>query len=109
MSNWNKESIQALLLNNDKAVERALVILHKRQTDEERVAKETREHNGVGFTAFDAEFYTSLAERVQQGQRLTANMLSALRRPAKSGAPSGICKYWKQLLSAITAREQVSI
>jgi hypothetical protein len=102
---WNKDSICELLKRNDRAVERALIVLYNNQTEDEQNAHVTSHANGRGFTGYDAEFYSSLAERVISGQHLSPRMLACLRKPMKNGQPR-IGKYWSQLLAAIPTEVQ---
>ena len=51
---WDKTAIKNLLATNDKAVNRALLHLYERQTAYEQKVGETRDDNGVGFSAVDA-------------------------------------------------------
>lgn len=60
-----KESIKELLAKSDKAVYRALIVLFERQTSDEQASESTTHKNGRGFSAFDAEFLSSLAKQVQ--------------------------------------------
>jgi len=87
---WNKENIQHLLATNDRAVERALVQIYYRQTDDEKNVHMTKHSNGVGFTAFDAEFLTELAQKCIKYNGLTEKQLAVARKK--------MTKYWKQLL-----------
>lgn len=95
--NWNKEGVNALLMVSDRAVTRALTKLHGFQTSLEQTTRCTRAHNGKGFTACDAGFLSSLAERVKRGQTLTPQQLGAVRRPNAKGH-CRLAKYWRQLL-----------
>jgi len=51
---------------------RGLVAIYARQTADEQAAEITREHNGVGFTAFDAEILTSFAKQVERFNKTPA-------------------------------------
>ena len=59
---WTKERITELLKANDFAVERAIIVLYRRQTDDERREAETKHHNGVGFSAAHARIGTRWAQ-----------------------------------------------
>lgn len=87
---WNKDAIQSLLECNDRAVCKALVAIYERQTEHEKCIGQTKEHNGVGFSAFDAEFLSSLAEQVKTRGTLSPRQLELARKKIKS--------YWRQLL-----------
>lgn len=58
----NSESIKALLMSNDRAVERAIIVLVSRQTTSEVGSGATTESNGRGFSAYHASTGTYLAK-----------------------------------------------
>jgi hypothetical protein len=84
-----KEAIQALLMTNDRAVERALYRIYQRQTASEQATESTNQDNGVGFTGADAPFLTSCAKGMIRYGHLTPKQLIFVRKK--------IVKYWKQL------------
>ena len=90
------ESIKALLDQNPKAVERALMVLFNRQEADERSTGHTSHLNGRGFNGFDAPFGTDLAKRVLAGGSLSERQLLAARRMVK--------KYARQLLEEAQAK-----
>lgn len=63
-SDWTTEEVMNLIQTNDTVLYGALKYLYNEQTDDEKNTSSTREHNGRGFNAFDAEFLTSLAQQV---------------------------------------------
>lgn len=95
------EKIRALLRENDKAVMRGIVAIYKRQTDEEQSSEITREHNGIGFGAFDAQFMTSLAKQILSKGFLTQTQMAVGRNK--------IIRYARQLASIAEEREQKDI
>lgn len=44
--------------------ERGLLVIYARQTNNEKVARATMNHNGMGFDAFSAEILSSFAEQI---------------------------------------------
>lgn len=94
-----KERIQALLATNDRAVERALVAIFRRQTSYEQQAEATNEDNNVGFTGADAGFLSSLAKGVLRFGHLTPKQLPYARKK--------MMKYHRQLaeIAAENGRE----
>jgi len=106
MVDWNgiktkkqwKIEIQALLDRSPAAVERAIVVIYQNQTDEEQSCDGTIEANGVGFSAFDAEFLSSLARQLIISQQLTDRQLAIARNKMK--------KYWRQLMEIAQAKEK---
>ena len=94
------ERIRELLKSNDKAVMRGVVAIYKRQTEEEKCYESTREENGVGFSAFDATFLTSIAKQVIAGYQLSPKQLAIARNK--------ILRYTRQLAEIAAEREQKS-
>ena len=87
---WDKTKIQTLLETNDRAVHRATVALYKRQTSAEQAEGQTREHNGRGYSAFDAEIMSSFAVQLIAGRTLSQKQMEIARKKLK--------KYAGQLL-----------
>ncbi len=79
---------------NSVAVERVLLFVAGKQTIDERAFGVTHYDNGVGFSGFDANFGTSLADGivrqrakgVTEGLRLSAKQLPYARKMAKKYA-----------------------
>ena len=61
----------------DRAVS-ALFVLYARQTEDERKSKHTKHANGLGFSALDAEFLSSLALQYKNKGFLSTNQQKAL-------------------------------
>jgi hypothetical protein len=77
---WTKDTIKGLLQNDDKAVLKGLLRIFSLQTATEQAVEYTKEHNGVGFSGYDAEFLTSLAKGYIQYGRLTEKQMIHLRK-----------------------------
>lgn len=106
----NKENIVELLLNNDRALYRALVVLNERQTAEERSSESTIHNNNRGFSAAHAKRGTSMAKFYLRTGFLTPKQKAWWRAPVR-GVPR-IGMYAGQLLeeaAAKAARRQASI
>ena len=58
---YSRDQIDAILLRNDAAVERAIVVLFQRQTSDEQSSADTRHHNDRGFSCTDARAGTRFA------------------------------------------------
>jgi hypothetical protein len=86
---WDKDSIQRLLSENDKAVFRGILAIHARQTASEQSMEATIESNGVGFNYTDARLGGYYADYIQRRGRLTGHHLDKARRM--------LMKYWRQL------------
>jgi hypothetical protein len=95
---WTESSIKTLLETNPKAVERAIVAIYERQTPDEKATHETSKTNGVGFSKFDAEFLSSLAEWIKRGRTLTPRQLAIGRNKIK--------RYHRQLVELANEKAQ---
>ena len=58
---WTREEIDALLIENDVAVMRAICRLYEMQTQHEQSSARTDTKNNVGFSACDAKAGTRMA------------------------------------------------
>lgn len=105
---WDKASIVNLLHTNDKAVERALLVLLERQTLDERQVEDTRYRNDRGFTQADAPRLTRWAKQIQAGRHLSPRQLWWIRSGKSDRFPSRIGKYHRQLLEAIELKNKPS-
>ncbi len=94
-----KEDIVKLLETDDRAVIRALLVLHERQTDDEKRSEDTRHENGVGFRSCDAKMGSSMAKFFQRNQYLTPKQIAYWRKRDKRGNMR-IAVYWRQLMEA---------
>jgi hypothetical protein len=93
---WTTDAVKALLDTNPLAVERAMVVLFARQTEDERVTSLTRHDNSRGFSAAHASKGSYYARWVSSGRHLTGHHLDRARSMAKH--------YTRQLLEEIEAR-----
>lgn len=93
-----KSSIQNLLARNDKAVEKALIVLYKRQTRDERLDRQSRHDNMRGFNQADAGWLSKIVQEVLlAGHSLSANHMIVARQR--------VMKYWRQLLEEAEAKQ----
>lgn len=86
---YTVEQITNLLQTNNTAVERGILAIYKRQTNDEKITHNTRHHNNVGFSAADARTGTYLANWLLSGKHLNGKFLDKGRSIA--------IKYRKQL------------
>lgn len=77
---WTKEKVKDLLLRNDKAVKRGLVLLYGFQTFEEQHSDTANTNNGQGFSKYDAEILSSMARQVQNGWQLSEAQINVARK-----------------------------
>ena len=79
MDNWTTEAITELLRSNNRAVERAIVAIFNRQTNDEKSIEATRHSNSVGFSASDARRGTYYAKWILSGKHLSGPHLDKAR------------------------------
>jgi hypothetical protein len=84
------EVLREQLLTNDRWAVRGLIAIYGYQTAQEQARGETSVKNRVGFSAYDAQTMTALAQQVIGGRQLTTVQLRLLR--------PRIARYAKQLL-----------
>lgn len=77
---WTKDSIRSILERDDRAVLKGLLRIYSLQTATEQAIENTNQHNGVGFSGYDAPFLTSLAKGYIQYGRLTEKQMKHLRK-----------------------------
>ena len=86
---WSEEEIKNLIQTNDIVLYRALRMLYDCQTATEQATESTRERNGIGFNAYDAQFLTSVAEFLNKTGFLTSKQKVITRKK--------LVKYNRQL------------
>lgn len=92
-----RDQILHSLATNQRAIEKALVLLYRRQTVDEQQAKQTRCINGRGFNAADASVLTVYAEHILSGRTLSDGDYDE--------AGHRLRKYVGQLEDEVIARE----
>jgi hypothetical protein len=90
---WTRPEIIALLTNNDRAVEKAILRLYSAQTSAEQQNRTTTDHNNRGFNAASANVGSYLARWLlaYDGRRLSGKWLIKGRKIA--------LRHVKQLLA----------
>lgn len=98
------ETIKTLLTTSNAAVEKALIVLYERQTSDEQATGTTRNVNGRGFSAFDAEILSSFAcqveKKIGQGRKLG----QCLSEKQMELARKKVTRYAKQLAEVANAK-----
>lgn len=82
--------LKDLVATNDKALKRAIVLIHNNQTEEEKNKEESLEDNLTGFSKIDAKEMGEIARKILAGRELTDGEISKSRNKMK--------KYWRQLM-----------
>ena len=95
---YNETVVMELIETNQPFLERALVKIYDRQTEDEQVAKVTHYHNHIGFNSADARNMSYYAKWVQSGRPLSGTHLEKCKKTLK--------KYRKQILQEIAAANQ---
>ncbi len=75
-----EEIRENILTGHVRWAEKAVVAIYRLQTTDEQNSGETRHSNGVGFSGSDAEFGTSIARRIINGQSLTPKQEAVTRK-----------------------------
>lgn len=101
MKEWTKEEIKKLVETNDTMLCRSLVKLYECQTADEQRSKETKEHNGEGFNALDAEIMSSIAEFYIDRGYITEKQKAVVRRK--------IMKYVSQITRLANIHEEAKV
>lgn len=104
----NKETILNLLKTDKRAVARALVILHERQTHDEQAQEGTRYLNGRGFRPCHARMGSSMAKQFMRNNFLSDKQINYWRMTDKTGAMR-IGIYWGQLLEEAERKAKKSV
>jgi hypothetical protein len=85
-----KEYLQNLLVKNQNALYKAILVIYDRQTPDEKESYVSVHDNNKGFSKVDCEFLTGIAKKILHGQPLTKDEYYKARNKMK--------KYWKQLM-----------
>jgi hypothetical protein len=89
------------------AVGRALCVLLRNQTSDEKRDADTKHRNDRGFTPSDAARGTSMAGYYMRNGRLTPAQLAYWQDPAWTEAKRiRIAKYWRQLVEAAQEKQR---
>jgi len=87
-----KEYIQSKLKSDDRWAKKALITIYNYQTAEEKATEESRVHNNIGFTGYDAEFLSKLAFQLKHKHFLSKKQMDILHKMMP--------KYWRQIMEA---------
>lgn len=95
----SQAAIKVLLMFNDRAVEKAILAIHSRQTDDEQNSRTTLHSNGIGFKANHAKKGAYYAGWIQSGRSLSGWHLTNARNI--------VLQYSRQLHEIAMAKELV--
>lgn len=77
---WTADEIKIKLLNDNAWVVRGLLAIYKFQTESEKYAQETLEHNNVGFNGADGKILSSIAEFYINRNFITEKQLYVVKK-----------------------------
>ena len=83
-------SFRNMIANSPVVAMRALMVVYNNQTEDEKVDKTTKHHNGMGFNSMDDKICSSMAEQLIQKKMLSEKQTDFLRKV--------LPKYAKQLV-----------
>ena len=102
-----RDGMIKLLMENDLAVARALLVINANQTFDEQAEENTKYNNGKGFRPVHAKIGTSMANFFSTRSYLTPKQVAYWRKADKNGCPR-IGLYWRQLVIAAKARQMAA-
>lgn len=98
------DAILKSLEENDAAVEKAMLLLGRRQTPEELAQEATLKHNNVGFSSAHARFGALAYDIVSKGGHLKGKLLTVARHIAKRYARTQLLAIAKEKAAQKEAR-----
>ena len=81
--------IRKKLATDTKWATRGLLVIYNRQTEDEQRVDETKHHNNIGFTGYDAPLLSSFAKQYMQRKWLSFKQVTILKKR--------ISKYCQQI------------
>lgn len=103
---WTKERMQALLATNDLALERALVAIYDRQTQDEKRDSDTKHDNHRGFRSNHASTGSKLARFILKGWKQPNGKQRVQLYPNNlQRARTIVLQYHRQLCEVANAKE----
>jgi len=94
-----KEFVKKKLSSDPRWAQHALLKIFEFQTQDEQRAKDTKYHNGVGFTGTDGRILSSLATQLQKKRYLSDKQMALVFKKMP--------KYWIQVMK-ISDKEKLS-
>lgn len=94
---WTKELIQYKLSNDDKWVEKSILMLFENQTNDEQKVGFTKVYNDIGFNGVDGRYLSYCAKWIIRGNHLNEKHMNKCKHK--------LPKYWKQIQNIIKQKE----
>lgn len=76
---FTKEYIRKMLSEDIVWLERGVLAIHSRQTEDEREAHDTHHRNGFGFNSADAKYLSYVADYLLSGNHLSGSNVAKTR------------------------------
>lgn len=103
---WTKDRIAHLLNTNDLAVERAIVALYDRQTQDEKRDSDTKHDNRRGFRANHAPTMSYFARIILKGWKAPGGKRRVWLNPVKLAKARHVAlQYHRQLCEIANAKQ----
>lgn len=103
---WTPERIESLLNSSDLAVERSIVVLYDRQTNDEKRDSDTKHTNKRGFRANHAAKMSYFARIILKGWKQDRNKNRVHLNPYKLNIARGVAlQYTRQLSEQANEKE----
>lgn len=80
---WKKDEIKQGLEKSDQWINRAILAIYHRQTEDEKSDSDTRYQNGIGFNSADASLLSYYARYIQNKGSLTGHHKEKARKRIK--------------------------
>ena len=100
MNTYTKEFIKEKLSTDIRWIERGVVVLFNRQTEDEKRSSSTISQNGMGFTGSDSHYLTYVSNYLLSGRHLSGKHLEKVKRV--------LPKYWRQIQEEILNKQGVT-
>ena len=97
MTTFTKEYIQEKLSTDIRWIERGVIVLFGRQTDDEQRSSSTVYQNGMGFTGSDSRYLTYISNYLLSGRHLSGRHLEKVSKK--------LPKYWRQIQEEINLKQ----
>ena len=97
---YTKEFIKEKLSSDVRWMERGVLVLLGRQTEEEQSTSSVRSENGRGFNRMDVGYLTWVGRYLSGGRHLSGHHVDKVGKM--------LPKYWKQILEEIELKQGVS-
>lgn len=105
---WTEAMVVHLLMTSDLAVERALVALYGRQTQDEKRDSDTRHDNQRGFSAAHARTGSYYARLVIRGWQQDGHRKNTHLYPTKLAKARAMVLRYRRQLVAVANRDAVN-